>query len=385
MKYLFIFLIYAYPLIAIFPKEYGFFSQVWGLLAILLAIVYIVDLFVVKKISRLNKFELASLVVFFSIFLSIAISNEINITKILVGIKYITPIIIGAYALKYFQNFDYRFIQKSLIVYIMIFLLLFTYRFMLIDFNLLQVTLYRGLVWYEKSHIIAQMYAALAISFFFVSSHLKNYAYVKFLIFVPIIFTSVRSVMVGTIAMLSIYSFLTIYRKYKLLSIFIYLAIISVIVIFIDPDVIKTLFLSERDAVLQSKTITANSLSSGRIIIFDFYKNNFQFIYLFFGNGMPYLEASFPMQLRLHNDFLEFFFSFGILGILSMLFAIHKNIFYSTIINSQYHHKIMLFSIWIYFTIVSLSTGIMDYQSTLYLYMIIATIYGNNQLKKVKI
>lgn len=383
IKLLFYSLILSYPFIALLPKGNSA-SELWGALSIVM-----IGLLVLKHLSsneykKTNFFEFAALILLIPMLISVFMSNEITLLKFIVLLKYLTPLLFGAIAFQIvpINETSIRYFYRLSGFFVLICFSLVLYRLSLVDFNPLELILKRDFIWYEKSHIIAQLYAAVGIMFFYFAMIKRKHTLLKYIVFLPIFTMGVRSVILGLLMFISINAYTALSKKIKLLLLLISLVCGLLFIQNLDLSVVQQFTSSEQDIVKENQNVTLETFSSGRTIIIDYYMTTFEGINLFFGTGMQYLESFTEFQFRLHNDFLEFFFSFGLFGLSMMIFAIWYSVIFKLYNAVAKDEKGFMIGFISYFFVVSFTNGILDYQSTLYLFVMLAFIY---KLRKVEI
>ncbi|CUV66432.1 conserved membrane hypothetical protein [Sulfurovum sp. enrichment culture clone C5] len=324
LDFVFVFLLLVYPFINMLPDDFMIFGTIWGIVATL----FVLLVLLVKK-KAINRYAISAFLISIFIFISILLSNEITFLKFVTGYKYILPFLLASYIYWYpLDEKKIHIIYKILFIYLILMIALFLYRLSYVDFNLFMVTMKKDFVWYDnKSHNFAQMYILLCVSFLFFSYLLKKNIYIAYIFFLPIFFVGVRSVILATLLFLIILSTLMVksYLKAILAFFFIFLSLAIV-----QPDFKKLtpLILSAQDANRGEDKMTFTSMSSGRDIILDYYMKELDPEKIFVGSGMQFLETNSDFKLGLHNDTLEFFFSFGIFGLFALIFGLYYSIFY---------------------------------------------------------
>jgi O-antigen ligase len=136
---------------------------------------------------------------------------------------------------------------------------------------------------------------------------------------------------------------------------------------------------SEENAKYEDKEITQSNISSGRTDIYQYYLDEVSFSNFLQGNGIAYFNTIKKFDIRLHNDFLEFFFSFGLIGFCCFIYFIIYKLFISTIISKQGVEKQFLIGLLVFFIGLSLFTSIMDYQNIIYFYFTLIIAMKTNE------
>lgn len=322
--FVFVFLLLIYPFIYMLPEEFNIIGSIWGAIATLF-----IFLVLLAKKNAINRYVISASLIAIFIFISIFLSNEITFLKYMAGYKYVLPLLLASYIYWYPLNQkNIYMIYRILFVYLILMLMLMLYRLSIVDFNVLMVTMNKELVWYGKPHNFAQMYVLFCVSFLFFSYLLKKNVLIAYMFFLPVFFVGVRSVMLGTILFLIVFLSYTVkrnYLKFLFVLIFFTLGLIS-----FQPDINKLtpLILSAQDANRGMENMTVTSMSSGRDIILDYYIRELDMEKFFVGSGFQYLEKDSNFGFGLHNDTLEFFFSFGLFGLFALMISVYYLIFY---------------------------------------------------------
>lgn len=374
--FIFVTLLLVYPFINMIPNDITIFGKLWAALATIF-----VFTFILLKLHAINRYIISGFIIFLFAFISILLSNELNFLKILTAYKYALPLLLASYI--YWYPLDEKrlnTIYKITFLYIILMLILATYRLSLINFNLLLVTLYKDFVWYEKSHNFAQMYILLSIGFLYLSYLLKKNLYLAYMFFIPIFFIGVRSVMMGAILFLAVLSIPIIKRNFLKFILLLAISISSLIVIQPNFSKLTPLFLSAQDATRGTDKADLSSISSGRDIILNYYIEHLDSERIFIGSGLQYLEKNATFIFGLHNDTLEFFFSFGLFGFFSFLFAIYYNIFYNAYKNTKGFDKYFIVGIIMLFLSISSFAFFLYNQIIIYLFILVYII-KNNKIK----
>ncbi|UFH59216.1 O-antigen ligase family protein [Sulfurovum mangrovi] len=366
LDFLFVSLLFTYPLIVLLPREFNIVGGIWGGASLVFVVLAI---FLHRRLIT-NKYVFIASIISMFILLSILLSEEINFLKFQYGLKVVLPLFLASYFYVYPLN-ETKLLRIYYFVYfyILFLFLFFIYRYSLINFNPLLITAFRDMVWYEKSHIIAQTFIIFAIIFLFLSYRLKKNVTLAYMFFIPVLLTGVRSVMLGGILFLMV--FLLHFWKKHFLWLVISVLVMGISLIIIQPDITKLLplILSERDANLGTQNMNITTMSSGRDIIISYYIDHLDYERLFVGSGMQYLESDASFTFGLHNDILEFFFSFGIFGLGAFLIGFYYWILYDAYKKTSGINRVFIKAIGL--LIISISSFAFFFSNQVIIYMFI--------------
>jgi len=372
-------LLLSYSLVIFLPNANSF-GIIWaGLTLSALSIMFIL------RPDRTNintSFFITGLILFLVTIISILINDGLTIKKIQF-VKYAFPLFVTSLSINYFRTPDWISSLSKTLKYLSL-LLLFFLIFLFKDYNF-SISTYLtdpNNLFAERAHIISQLYASVIILYLgtlVVLSSLKGY---HFLFLLPLFFMGARSVLLGVLMFSLVFFILSIAIK-KIRTFFLVVLTALILLVFLNFDqVIKYIYSS--DYVLPRAFIDRGTLvyhragdnitdfTSGRNEILEYYINHWELKQIFVGNGMQYLNPDSSFVFRLHNDFFEFFFSFGLLGLFAMLVGIYYKLFYRTInMQEDKRSRNFLIALLIYFITISFTNSILDYQSTLFVYLTI--------------
>lgn len=374
------FLIILYPIISLLPRELILPNIIWGFLIILLLIFdFLINYRLNQGNLKINLFNKVGLIFIFFMLISVIFSGDINFNKLYAIIKFVLPLFIAAYLYKNIST-DNLFLLKIYRItgiYIIVFLIFIFYRLNFVGYNIFLVMANRTEVWYDKPYIIAIAYSSVLLLFLYLSYILKKNNKFQILLLLPVYYFGSRTAMIAItlfLIFLLIIEFKGIIRFFLLnlgLILFIYILYNDTLQENIENSTTQ-LFLSETNAKYENMDITEKSFTSGRNEIYQYYFDNLSLNNFIQGNGIAYFNSKSNFNFRLHNDVLEFFFSFGIVGFFFFLYFIYYKLLIKTILNAYKIERLFLIGLFLFFTGLSLFTSIMDYQNIIYLYLIIA-------------
>lgn len=377
MSYLIKYLILSYSIIVLFPDipQFGVF---WAaMLSITFSVIF---LFKPLQSQTSSTFLKIGIILFILLSTSVLFNVGFSLRKIQI-IKYIFPLFITGLAINHFNTLDKIIsLNRSLkfLSFILMFYLLFSFQRYSFDFtNFIEDT---NSALADKPHVISQLYGAIIILFLGTQIVLSKFKKIQLLFLVPLLFTGARSVLLGsiifTIAMLAP-SLSRINLKMLTISILIFVASSIIFLdklvqsIYTSDSFLMNLFV-DKATLLHSKGIAdVTAFTGGRDLILNYYIRDWKYEDLLIGNGMQYLNPGSNFVFRLHNDFFEFFFSYGIVALIFMVISIYRLLFWKTVkmYSNNLQTRSFLIAVMFYFIIVSATNSVLDYQSTLYLYM----------------
>lgn len=362
-------LLIVYPIIVVMPKGFDLVSKSWG--GMLIIFVFIVMLLKHKYLLK-NRFFFSGILIFIPIVISILLSREVSFYKFINAFKFVAPLLFASYIYMYpINKKKLKLIHKILFIYLLLFIGLILYRFSLVNFNLLAATEFKEFIWYEKSHVLAQLYAALSFLFLFLSYKLHHKKTLALIFLLPLFFFGVRSVLLGTVLFLFFMFFKTLLKKFHIIALPLIILLISFSMTEIDFSVLERLVMSAQDANRDASKMTVDSMTSGRTLILQHYVDTFDSEQLFTGSGVQYLDSDALYVTSLHNDLFEFFFSFGLFGLLIMFTSIYYLLFYKIYIVSKGINQRFVLGLAGYWFAVANTAGLLSYQSTVYIYILL--------------
>ena len=389
LKKLFYILLILYPFLVIFPlrddtnNSFVFITALWG---VLMYFIYFITLYV-KIISdeknTINIFDISALLLACTIVTSIAFSDDIVPFKFYAASKIILPYLVCSTFLVIYKPNDnlLRITFKLLKISLMIFFVLCIYKLSLIGFDIINIASYRDELWQGREHPVAFMYMGIIFSFFALSEYYSKNRLIKYILILPVFFIGVRSVFFGALIFIAYFAVISKFKK-RLLILSTVIFGLS-LVVFLEYS--NSLEIDQQNSVMQflssesdiqklerGDEIDLNSFSSGRIEILDYYISKITTKSLITGDGMSYYESTSDKPFQLHNDFFEYFFIYGILGLIVYLYSFYYNIlirYYKIVTRKKF--RIIAFSIILYCIIVGYATGI---DSTYIIYTIIPLI-----------
>lgn len=385
------YLILSYSIIILFPEipQFGIFWAV--VVSVVVGVIFLTN----PKWTRTSStFFKVGVIIMIPLFLSIILNEGFSLKKIQI-IKYVFPLLITSLVVNHFKTLkNVTSLNKSLKILSVILMLYLLYSFQQYGFNYLMIFNDTDNILAEKSHVISQLYGAIVILFIGTQIILSKFRKIQLLFLVPLLFTGARSVLLGGIIFTAVMLMPSFPKsKVKLIGI-LTVIIVTVSFIFLN-QIINTIYTSDfllfnllvdKSTLIHNRgTIDITTFTSGRDLILDYYVKNWEFKDIFLGNGMPYLSLGSNFVFRLHNDFFEFFFSFGIVALIIMITGVYKMLFWRTIkMQNKPQEKSFLMAVMFYFIIVSFTNSILDYQSTLYIYICIGIFKFSNNRNQIK-
>lgn len=384
IKRIIIFLLLIYPVIALLPRDSVLPNTIWGLTTTMFILFAYIQRLTGNQSGFLkNTFDKIGFYLFIIISISILLSGDLNFNKWYSMLKIILPVMIASFI---FLEFDFnektiKKIYNISLAYLFVFILFILYRLSLISYNLFSVMANRETIWYDKPYGVAITYSTLVLLFFYTAFKLKKLSLWHFVFFLPGYFFGSRTVLIG-ITLFMLYIILLKFRGVFGYVVLFFVLVFSVIYLNFNSQLqsdvgsgVTKMLLSERDAQNETNEITQSSFTSGRDNIFYFYWDNLTPLKVFTGTGFEYLNEDTDFGFRLHNDILEFFFSFGVFGFLIFLYFVYGKLLLRTIFINYGDERIYFIGFMLFFVALSVLSSIMDYQNIIYLYLVLIINY----------
>ena len=314
-------LLFIYPLVLLWvPEELFVINRVLGVS--FLALYFLRIALSPKKPN--NIYVKFGLFFFILITLSLFLNDSFNLINVNISVKYVTPLIVSAYA---FQFFKPNFFIKLFKFYLFIFIGIWFFRMIQFGFPLTRVMSLRDELWWEKPVVVGFLYAAFYFGYFLTHpQYLRPRHYLKYVLLFPLFFIGGRSLILGAASCLIIFVLTDFKIRLKKIKTFFITAIISGVIFSItvfdyikDNEFLSYILGSERN-LKSNKELTLDTFSSGRTNVWSIYFDGISYEQVLFGYGGVYEKAG----VSLHNDFLEMFFYYGILAISGYLFFFYK-------------------------------------------------------------
>jgi len=382
-KLFFYALILIYPFyLFVFTKDDLLFNRVWGGIILVYIIAHIFS--VVINISKKNTdlFFKAAVSLLFTMSLSIVVNWRIYFVDTYQVIKLTTVFFVASILYKYL-NINIKTLKRIYylsFIYLLIFSIAILIRLVNYNININDIIKYRDDIWFNRPVIFAFFYSSFLFLFIYISYLFNKNKYLKYIFFFPFFILGARSVLFGSLILLIIFLFID---YTKLSSKFItyistFLIIVSVILIYSNFDeiysqneTVRSIIGSERDNVSDENTdYSINSFSSGRYDIINTYIDDFRPYKIFFGEG----GLNLTVNIGNHNEFLDYFFMYGIFGLIAYLwFYVYKILFKLFLDKSIRNRKLnaLIYGYVLFAILQSLTNPFTPTLSTIYFFIII--------------
>lgn len=358
-------LLFIYPPIILWvPEAFFIVNRVLGVS--LLALFIIRFMLTTKSVG--NVYYRYGLVFGFFIIISLFVNQSFNLVNVNIAVKYITPLIVGAYA---YQFLDYRFFIKLFKFYFWFFLIVWFLRFAQFGFPLSSMMSMRDEVWWEKAVVFGFFYAAFYFGYALTNpSFLARKKVYKYIFIMPLFLIGSRSLIIGGAICVLIFVFNDLQINQKRIKQFFFAGIVGSLVfsLFIfdyikNNEFLKFVLGSERSLKRENEELTLDSFSSGRTDVWNVYSDNISFEQILFGFGGVYEKAG----VSLHNDFMEMFFYYGIL-----MFIVYVAFFYKIYVIKAFKSvNYMFFAFYAFIQIQVLFNPFTSTMSSLYFLLLV--------------
>lgn len=357
-------LLWVYPLILLWiPVGFFIINKVLGVAFLVLFFVRVGF----KANLPENKYFRFALFFFLVISLSLLLNNSFNLINVNIAVKYVTPLIVVAYA---FQFLNASFFIKLFKVYFWIFFGIWLVRMIQFNFPLTEVMSIRDQLWWDKAVIFGFLYAAFYFGYAMLSpKFLSKKRFYKYIFLMPLFFIGSRSLLIGAASCILVFLLSDIGIKLKRIRVLFYTMVVTGVTfsLFIfnyirDNAFISYVLGSQRSLKRKSEDLTLDSFSSGRTNVWEIYLDGFSMDQLLFGYGGVYEKSGYS----LHNDFLEMFFYYGILAFVGYLIFFYKIYLKVSLESVNY----MFFALFTFIQIQMLFNPFASTMSTLYFLLI---------------
>lgn len=357
-------LIWIYPLVLLWiPEDYFIINRLLGVA--FLALYFLrVGLSIKYPNNRYFKFALF----FFGVIsLSLILNNSFNLINVNIAVKYITPLVVVAYA---HQFLKFPFFRSLFKVYFWLFLGIWFIRMVQFNLPFTRVMVIRDELWWGKAVVFGFLYGAFYFGYALLKPRfLSKNKWYKYLFLIPLFFIGSRSLLLGGVSCFLVFVLSDLGIGLKKIRIFFYTSIILGISLSLfifnyirDNAFISYVLGSQRSLKRGGEELTLDSFSSGRTSVWEIYLEGATVEEFLFGYGGVYEKAG----VSLHNDFLEMFFYYGILAFLGYLFFVYKVYLRASLKSSNY----VFFSLFAFILIQMLFNPFASTMSTLYFLLI---------------
>jgi len=318
-------LLFIYPFFGLLiAKEDLLVNRIWGIAVILLALIIILSETLHDR-GKFNVFYRGGVLISFFMLLSILINQRLGWVDFYSVIKFNLAFFIGG--IIYNQEFTIKGLKLLFRInraFLILFLVIIISRIIQFNVNVFSIASVREQLWFGRPVYFAFFYSAFALMFLFESYVVGKFKYLKYLVFIPVIFFGARSVLFGSVIVLITLILSDIFRvSRKYLFRLGFIASIFVVVYFAlnfsdlyrSDNPYSYIVASQADAK-QGSDFDIDSFSSGRVGVIKFYAGNFKLEKIFFGLGG--LDSR--ISVGLHNDFLDLFFLYGIFALAAFIY-----------------------------------------------------------------
>jgi len=380
MRKVLYFLLLIYPFFGLLiAKEDLLVNRIWGIAVILLALIIILSE-TLHDSGKFNVFYQGGVLISFFMLLSILINQRLGWVDFYSVIKFNLAFFIGG--IIYNQEFTIKGLKLLFRLnraFLILFLAIIISRIIQFNVNVFSIASVREQLWFGRPVYFAFFYSAFALMFIFESYVFGKFKYLKYLVFVPVIFFGARSVLFGFMVVLITLILSDIFgvsRKHLIRFGFIASVIVVIYFAFNFSDIYNAdnpysyIVASQADAK-RGAEFNFDTFSSGRVGIIKHYTGNFHIEKIFFGLG----GVDSKIRLGLHNDFLDLFFLYGIFALAGFIyFFLYKILI--PILKVDYYPELgnLLIALVVFILIQNLTNPFIITVTSLYFFILLITI-----------
>lgn len=380
IKHFFFALILIYPFyLFVFTKDDLLFNRIWGGVILVYIIAHIISVIINIRNKNTNLFFKAAIALVITMYISVFVNGRINFLDIYQVIKLTTVFFITSILYQYINIKNLKLIYYLSLFYLIIFSTAILIRFFNYNISINDIIKYRDDIWFNRPVVFAFFYSSFLFLFIYLSYIFNKNKYLKYIFFFPFFILGARSVLFGSLIILIIFLFIDFTRLSLKFITYISTFLIFVSIIFIysnfdeiysQNETIRSIIGSERDnTISENLDYDINSFSSGRIDIINVYINEFKPYKLFFGEG----GINLTINLGNHNEFLDYFFMYGIFSFIAYLwFYVFKILFKLILFTSIKDRKlnVIIYGYVLFAILQSLTNPFTPTLSTIYFFVI---------------
>ena len=283
----------------------------------LLTIIYVIIVRVINPIKTTKSYTANSLVAFFLLFLVISVFHPSTLIQ---HFNYLIKIIYWFFCYWFFYNSLVResieekkinlFVKFAVVIY-----------FLVVIRDFINVDLWSGSKEFFVSNNSYILLKLLPLVLYFNNKY-KNI--LLFIILIGIIFSFKRGAILAYLISIVFYFTYNLFKTKRKSNIFSLIMILSVGIIAINSN--AAVLLTRLEDFQDTDSMGSGRGKMFRLLFSDIFQDNFDLLNLFFGNGflstINFFDHKIGHPILAHSDFMEFFYDFGILGLVMYCYFI---------------------------------------------------------------